>query len=176
MRVTREYFDYAYDVAEKLGCLSMTVHHGYVPNTSYPENWIKRAALFWRAFLEDHPGDMHINMENQLEHGPDILMRLVDAMADERLKLNLDIGHAHCHSRFDVKEWIIQLNERIHYVHIHQNNGQTDEHLGLQQGSIMLDPVFDALEKYAPDAVWALECRLEDMEVSVECLKDRGYL
>jgi len=174
--ITRFYFDYAYRAARELGCGSITVHHGYVPSTSYPENWVRRAADFWKKFFEAHTGDLHIHMENQLEEDPDILLRLIDRVGDERLAVNLDIGHAHCHSRMEVKEWVRQLNGRIQYVHIHQNFGQRDEHLGLADGNIPLEVVLEALEQYAPNATWALECAVTKLEESVAWLKDKGYM
>ncbi len=174
--VTRECFDEAYRTAEALDCRTMTVHQGFVPGTSFPEGWAKRSVEFWRSFLSDHPGNICICMENLLEQDPDSFLRTIDGLGSNRLAVNFDVGHAHCHSPLPVIEWIKQLNDRIHYVHLHQNNGIRDEHLGLAYGNMDLPAVLDALERYAPNAVWALECKLDHMEESVHVLQKLHYL
>lgn len=174
--ITRYYFDYAYETARELGCAGVTVHHGFVPNTSYPENWIKRAVVFWDDFLKAHPGGIEMYMENQCELDTKTLIGIVDACRDSRLSVNLDIGHAHCNSGLPVTDWIKQLGSRIRYTHIHQNNGISDEHLGLRYGNMPLRDVMETLDEYAPEAVWALECDIDHMEESIMLLSEWRYV
>ena len=174
--VTKFYFDYAYRVVEELDCFGITVHHGFVPNTSYPLNWIKRSVDFWKDFFELHPGKIKIYMENLCEQDTVTLIGIVDSCRNNRLSINLDIGHAHCNSPLAVIEWIRELGDRIKYVHIHQNNGLRDEHLGLRKGNIPLLTVLNLLNQYAPEAVWALECNVDEMQDSVEFLEENGYV
>lgn len=174
--VTRFYFDYAYQVAQELGCLGITVHHGFVPNTSHPANWIKRSVTFWQDFFDAHPGNIAMFMENLCEQDTHTLGGIVDASRSDRLCINLDIGHAHCNSNLAVTDWIEQLSHRIRYVHIHQNDGASDQHVGLRQGNMPILEVLGALNEYAPDAVWALECNLDDMEDSILFLREHGLL
>ena len=171
VEVTRFFFDYAYEIGEELGCAGITVHHGYVPGTSYPPNWVKRSGIYWADFFAAHPGAIKMLMENQCEANPETLIGVVDGYSSDRLAVNLDIGHAHCNSPLPVVEWIRQLNHRIKCVHLHQNHGQADEHLGLTQGNIPMAEVLTALNEYAPEAIWALECNLEAMEESIAFLE-----
>jgi len=173
---TRYYFDYAYEIAEELGCSGVIVHHGYVPHTSLPDGWKKRSVIFWNDFFSAHTGGINIFMENHLDRTADIIGDVVDMCQNCRLAVNLDIGHAHCISDMTVADWIKQLNKRIRYVHLHQNYGVSDEHLGLKKGDIPIKEVLDGLNEYAPDAVWALECNLDDMEDSILFLKENGYI
>lgn len=174
--VTRHYFDYAYQVAEALDCRGVIVHHGYVAHTSYPPNWIQRSFKFWQNFFTDHPGHIQMFMENQCEHHPETLMGIIDGFGDARLGVNLDIGHAHCNNPLDVMEWVKLLGHRIQYVHIHQNHGQQDEHLGLHDGNIPMLDVLNLLETVAPDAIWALECNVDAMRDSIEYLLAHRYI
>jgi len=175
VEVTRFYFDYAYDIAEKLGCSGIVVHHGYVPNTSHPPAWIKRAVAFWQDFFVSHPGNVKMFMENLTERTADMFPEIVDICQTERLAVNLDIGHAHF-SGLPVLDWIKQFNRRIKYVHLHQNGGTSDEHLGLRKGTMKIVDVLNALEEHAPEAVWALECSLDDMEDSIALLSEYGFM
>jgi len=53
-------------------------------------------------------------------------------------------------------------------------HGETDEHLGLGKGNISLVEVLAALKEYAPNAIWAIEANLDDMEDSILWLKEKG--
>lgn len=174
VEATKYYFDYAYKAAREVGAKRITVHHGYVPGTSYLPNWIKRAVKFWKEYLLDK--EIAFDMENLLEWDEKPLGEIVDEVDDDRLGLNLDIGHAHCNSKISVVEWIKNLGNKIKYVHLHNNHGERDEHLGLMNGNMDVIAVLNALNEYAPDAVWALECRLEDMEESLIFLKENGFI
>lgn len=173
--VTEFYFDYAYGVANALSCLGITVHHGFVPHTSFPANWVKRSVQFWQAFFNTHPGGIKMFMENQCEENPEPLIGIIDACQNSRLAVNLDIGHAHCNNPLPVLDWVKRLGGRIAYVHIHQNNGENDDHFGLNQGNIPMDAVLKALKEHAPHAIWALECHPDSMEESLIFLRERGY-
>jgi len=61
-------------------------------------------------------------------------------------------------------------------VHLHQNHGSEDEHLGLRKGNMPMAAVLNALGEYAPDAVWALECNLDEMEESIEFLQENQWI
>ncbi len=174
VEATKYYFDYAYKVAKEVNAQRITVHHGYVPGTSYLPNWIKRATTFWKDYLEGK--DIPFDMENLLELNGEPLAEIIDNVSSEYLALNLDIGHAHCNSKASVVEWIKLLGDKIKYVHLHNNHGERDEHNGLRRGTIDVVEVLNALNKYSPNAVWALECCLEDMEDSILLLKENGFI
>ena len=171
---TKFYFDYAYSMAKKLGVKRITVHHGYVPGTSYPPNWIKRSVAFWNNYLKNKT--ICFDMENQCEVDGSISKEIIEKVNSEKLGLNLDIGHAHCNSKVEVLDWIKYLKDKITYVHLHDNHGEKDEHIGLGKGTIPLKEVLKALNKYAPNAIWALECKLEDMEESLNYLKNNKFI
>lgn len=174
VKATKFYFEYAFKVSKKLGVKRITVHHGYVPGTSSITAWTNRAVMFWNDFLKNKT--IAFDMENLLELSPQGLKDIVDEVNNKNLGINLDIGHAYCNSKTDVVDWIKTLGSRITYVHLHDNHGQIDEHLGLGLGNMNLKEVLTALNQYAPDAVWALECRLEHMEESISYLKENGFV
>jgi len=174
--VTRYRFDYAYDVAEKLKANNIVLHHGYVPKTSYPPNWIKRSIMFFDDFFIDKSSNIKIHLENVLELDSDILFGLFEGLQGKDIDICLDIGHAHCNSRISVIEWIKKLKGKIGYVHMHDNNGVEDEHLGLGMGNICLDEVCEALEQYSPQAIWAIESKAEYMQKSIDWMMIRRYI
>lgn len=174
--VTRNRFEYAYDVAEKLKAKNLVLHHGYVPKTSYPAKWIKRSFTFFDDFFANKSKDIKIHLENVLEFDSDMLFELVEGLQSKNIDVCLDIGHAHCNSKISVVEWVKRLKDKIGYVHMHDNNGFEDEHLGLGMGNIPLDEVCEALEQYSPQAIWVIESKTDYIQKSIDWMMTRGYI
>ena len=174
--VTRNRFEYAYDVAKKLKAQNLVLHHGYVPKTSYPPNWIKRSFTFFDDFFANKSNDIKIHLENVLEFDSDMLFEVIEGLQGKNIDVCLDIGHAHCNSKISVVEWIKRLKGKIGYVHMHDNNGFEDEHLGLGMGNIPLDEVCEVLEQYSPQAIWAIESKTDHIQKSIDWMMTRGYI
>ena len=166
----------AVTIAEQLGVTHLVLHHGYVPHTSFPSQWLKRCARFWREFLESTPARISIHLENHLELDATMIADLVAEVGGERLNVCLDIGHAHCCSAQTVVQWTEQLRDKIGYVHLHDNHGEKDEHLALGQGTIAMIDVCDALEEHAPDALWALETGPAGVAPSLAWLSEHRFI
>ena len=47
---TEKRFEAAYEISHKLKIKNIVLHNGYVPGTSYPENWVKRSKYFGIIF------------------------------------------------------------------------------------------------------------------------------
>ena len=123
-------------------------------------------------------------IENQCEEDSEVLKMEIDSVNDPRLKVCLDIGHAHANSNMPVADWITTLGSRIGYLHLHNNHGKAvgrpsymnDEHLGLDMGTMDIAKVFELLEEYCPDAVWNVECKLDYIAKAVDTISELGYL
>ena len=173
---TMKTLQWAYDMAKKLGCTEVVVHNGFVPNTSFYQGWVKNAVVFWNEFFDGKDNSITMMIENQCEENSDVLKMEIDAVNDSRLKVCLDIGHAHANSKMSVEDWIVSLGDRIGYLHMHNNHAvqpnrpsyMNDEHLGLNDGSIDIKNICYLLEKYCPNAIWCLECKLEYMDSSIK--------
>ena len=174
--VARVRLEQAYAIARQLDINHIVLHHGYVPHTSGRAGWIRRSTEFWNSFLAGKSLKVHFYLENMLELEPSILADVVDGIAFPNLSINLDIGHAHCNSQTSVLQWIEALGNRIGYLHLHDNHGEVDEHLGLGQGTIPMVEVCHALNKYALDAIWAIEAEGEGIIESLRWLNDNGIL
>ena len=175
VEITSYYFSYAYDISMQLDCLGIIAHNGYVPNTAPPHAWTRNAGVFWRDFFLAH-NDIDIFLENTLERSTSMLKKVIKKSKSTRLGVNLDVGHANAFGVQPVLQWIEKLGDNIRYVHLNQNNGEYDEHLGLTKGNMDMKEILKCLETHAPQAIWAVECKLDDMEESVLFLRDCGYL
>lgn len=175
-QTTIEMFNFAYDIACTLGCTGVIVHNGYIPNTYEENGWINRATELWNDFLSDKKDNITFYIENQFELSSNLLCRLIDEVNSSKLKICLDIGHVNAHSNHSIKSWIERMNKRIGYVHMHNNNGLVDEHLGINNGTIPTIEVAKILEMYSPDAIWSIECNVDELEQSITFLKDNNII
>ena len=171
-QATRTRFMQALDIAGALGASHVVVHNGYIAYPASLDKWVVRAASVWRSVLPHTPEGTRIHLENQLEREPAAILELLNVLADPRMGICLDIGHAHFYGA-PVLGWVEKLGARITYVHLHDNHGVWDEHLALGQGSLPLVEVLQALEERAPDAIWSIEAPLEP---SLIWLKEHGFL
>ncbi len=170
----RNRFELSYRAAVQLNVQHLILHHGYVPHTSPTDRWLIRCTAFWKDFLQPKGHGIRIHIENMLELEPQLLADLIDSIGSTAVDANLDIGHAHCNSAKTVLDWIGVLGNRIGYVHLHDNNGKEDEHLTFGKGTIPLKEVFSALEQLAPEACWAIESDVNEIQQSIEWLQNNG--
>ena len=170
--VTRRRFLQAAALAKRYGAEKMVVHSGFIPLVYYPEWFAPQSAAFWREFLNDVDG-LTLCVENVMETSPDALRQIAEQVNDPRLRICFDVGHAFCQSG-DLAPWLDALAPYSSHVHLHNNHGTFDEHLGLPDGTLDMAAVIRQLEALAPQATYTLEVR--SARASVEWLLKEGLL
>ena len=78
------------------------------------------------------------------------------------------MGHAHCYSEISVLEWAKELAPYVGHVHIHDNAGDRDSHLGLGKGTIPWEKVLKLLP-CTKERTWTIEC--SNKEDVILCIK-----
>ncbi len=159
-------------LAKRYSAEKMVVHSGFIPLVYYPEWFAPQSAAFWREFLNDVDG-LTLCVENVMETSPDALRQVAEQVNDPRLRICFDVGHAFCQSG-DLAPWLDALAPYISHVHLHNNHGTFDEHLGLPDGTLDMAAVIRQLEALAPQATYTLEVR--SARASVEWLLKEGLL
>lgn len=170
--VTRRRYLQAAALAKRYGAEKMVVHSGFIPLVYYPEWFAPQSAAFWREFLNDVDG-LTLCVENVMETSPDALRQIAEQVNDPRLRICFDVGHAFCQSG-DLAPWLDALAPYLSHVHLHNNHGTFDEHLGLPDGTLDMAAVIRQLEALAPQATYTLEVR--SARASVEWLLKEGLL
>lgn len=170
--VTRRRFLQAAALAKRYGAEKMVVHSGFIPLVYYPEWFAPQSAAFWREFLNDVDG-LTLCVENVMETSPDALRQIAEQVNDPRLRICFDVGHAFCQSG-ELAPWLDALAPYSSHVHLHNNHGSFDEHLGLPDGTLDIAAVIRQLEALAPQATYTLEVR--SARASVEWLLKEGLL
>ena len=146
--------------AELLRPRVIVVHPGF-DELHYGDNrpeWLKNSVKFWREFV---PQARELNtvlaVENIFEKEPSTLKALLEEIDDPCFRHCFDVGHWNMFSTVTLEEWFRELGHFIAESHIHDNHGESDEHLPVGDGAIDFARFFPLLAGYAPNAVWTIE-------------------
>lgn len=172
--LTRRRYRQALAAARDWGCRVMIVHTGFIPLVYFPEWFVEKSVTFWQAFLREVPEDMTLCLENVMEPSPRIPVDIVRQVADPRLRLCLDVGHANTEvSRTPVMEWVEQCRPYLRHLHLHNNAGGWDLHGPLDRGTVPMEEVLRTLagERHLSYTLETLQA-----EENVLWLQDKGFL
>ena len=107
---------------------------------------------------------------------PDEHLEVVKAFRDQGVRAVLDIGHAHT-ANSDLVNYTHLLNDLIVELHLHDNDGVSDDHLPLGVGSIDFEPFFETVRSIGFTGPTILELKSRsDLESSVGFLRKNGIL
>ena len=175
-KVTNYRMQQAYDVAKKMNAKYMVYHNGYYPNTYSYIEWMQNAPTFWQNFLQDKKDDgIKVHIENVFEDDYFILNELMEEIADDKTSMCLDVGHVSAYSKIDVMEWMKILNKYIKHMHIHNNCGNRDSHLGINKGDLDIMEILNLVKD--KDITISLEItNLDELEESLEILYKNGFI
>ncbi|KAB0665054.1 sugar phosphate isomerase/epimerase [Oryzomonas japonica] len=157
---TRRRIRQVFKAAELLRPRVIVVHPGF-DELHYGENrlvWLNNSIDFWREFVPCAKElDTVLAVENIFEREPSTLRALLESIDAPCFRHCFDVGHWNMFTTVRMEEWFAELGPYIGESHIHDNHGQTDEHLPLGEGEIDFDLFFGLLKHYAPGAVWTIE-------------------
>ncbi len=122
---------------------------------SFPE-WAARAADTWAEVLAAWPEHPPLCLENTFETDPATVSGAVAALRDRlspeaaaKVGACLDIGHWYSFAegklRDNLDAWVEALAPYLLHLHLHDNDGSFDQHLGPGQAEIPFDALFARL-------------------------------
>ncbi len=140
------------------------------PEFSWDDQWKVLVDSFTRAAemakergkklcVEPRVGEMIANTDSAL--------RLLDHVDSDNLGIVLDTGHLHAQKEI-LPLSVEKLGKKIYYLHVSDNDGKINKHLGLGKGNIDWEGVFLALKKHGFDGYVGLDIgNVEDLEREV---------
>ena len=143
--------------ANKLDIGMMVVHPGLSSMAVNGTEEVAAERAKWAmTFLEKVSDEYGVSLaiENMPEmkfflgRTADQLARIIDGT---NLSVCLDIGHANTTGQLD--ELVEKLGDRIVHVHVHDNHGETDEHLTLGEGNIDFKDALSKINDYDGDFI-----------------------
>ena len=141
----------------------------FYPGRDWIQN-LKTTRLLFK-FARDH--GVEVAVENVPEPYPFLMKSVEDfrrfySEVDEEIGLVLDIGHANINGQ--IEGFLTNFAERIVHVHVHDNSGESDQHLGIGYGTIDWKKVAKLLKGISYDKVVIVEA-VEHVEESMHRLK-----
>ena len=125
--------------------------------------WLANSLETWQYLLEFVSGtETVIAMENVYELGPHQLRPLFDALDSPQVRFCFDTGHANAFGCASFAEWLEALGHRLGEVHIHDNNGVTDEHLPVGEGTFPFPEFFALLRQRGLSPILTVESHSEE--------------
>lgn len=126
------------EVTAALGADVMVIHSGLLPFFSrggrrhWFGNWSQRMVP-----VLDRAGEMGIRvaLENSWEDRPQLLERLIELIPSGKLYACIDTGHLNTFSRFSIDKWWERLGDSVIAIHLHDNDGLSDDHLPPGRGT-----------------------------------------
>lgn len=175
-KVTMERFSSILSFAEILEPEVVVFHSGY-DSRKYDKRidiWLEGSLQTWKP-INEKAADMGIKIaiENIFEEEPENLRLLAEEMNSESFGLCLDTGHFNLFSMVSLPEWLDKTGSYIIELHLHDNNGITDNHLSIGDGSFDFKALFKRLG--GKNCVYTIESHtVEEVKRSMERL--RAYL
>ena len=155
----------------------MVAHANFIP--LYLElfsTWLKRAVETWELVHNEWPDHPPLYLENVREYDPRPLADLFSELSHINIKFCFDVGHWASYSggmRYNnMSLWIQTMAPYLKHMHLHDNDGVADQHLGLGVGSIPWSELFAGLELLDLAPTFTLEPHTkEDLENSWKFIK-----
>jgi sugar phosphate isomerase/epimerase len=145
---------------------------------SCDEMWLAKSAATWAEMttLARDVGTI-ISLENVYEKDPHILGRLFERLNSKYVCFCFDAGHFNVFSRTPLSLWMQELGPYLGQLHLHDNNGKSDEHLPVGEGKFPFPELFQALREMKKSPVITLEAHAQDdLWQSLNNIKKNGYL
>ena len=88
---------------------------------------------------------------------PEQILKFVEAIDDENLKICLDTGHVSVFEELNLAEEVLRLNDKIRVLHVHDNRNSIDLHMMPYHGIIDWEAFYKALAQIGFDGSLSLE-------------------
>lgn len=116
----------------------VVMHFNYDPvyATDLFDLWLDNTTSFLKRLLQESEG-ITIALENISEPTPAIVAKIKEKVNSSRIIDCFDLGHHNIFAVIPFEKWLdlLKLDHRIHF-HFHDNWGEFDDHLALEEGNI----------------------------------------
>lgn len=156
-------------IAKEIGAQVLVVHSTFMPGltTWKYKDWLHcQVDLLGTLATEAQKDDIVIVVENIIDHNPSNILDIINEVNLNNLKICLDFGHYNLiSSEIAILDWIETIQNHLHYVHAHNNNGRYDSHNSLDNGTLDFESIIPRLQQISPVPKVAIET------YSLDCAK-----
>jgi sugar phosphate isomerase/epimerase len=171
-QIVTERYQHAIRIGAELGIELVVFHANFIAlihTLEYRMGWHNRNVYFWGS-LADYARQygLTIAVENAWEFDPTIIGDVVKEIAHPNLRCCLDVGHAHLFSDMPLEDWLNALNSMIAHIHLNNNDGKIDIHMGLAHGVMDMHKVLKQLRALPSQPSITLE--MDEVDFMIESL------
>ncbi|MBN1163923.1 MAG: sugar phosphate isomerase/epimerase [Candidatus Krumholzibacteriota bacterium] len=133
-----------------LGGRIMVMHTGYLPQFSRGgrRHWFRNWARNMPQVVDKaEEFGVILALENTWDDRPEILLHLAGLLPGGRIRFCLDTGHVNAFSRRPLKQWMDAVWEGLVALHLHDNDGLSDDHLPPGKGTFDFKELFGILKE-----------------------------
>ena len=149
-------FKHAIEFAASVGAQHIVLHPGFLGSPAFSKDTaIKRAMeatqklSAFAAFYKVNLAFENVGYNGQSIYDMEEYLSVLDYF-DENVGYLIDIGHAHLNG-WDIPALIRRAAPRLLGFHFHDNDGKSDAHLPIFEGSVDWDALFTAIRETCPD-------------------------
>lgn len=169
------------EACKELGIKYVVVHSGYLPGISKKECFEKNKIFYEKllplaekyeiTILTENFDKMSVGGMYWIDNAPDLL-ELIEYVNHPLFHAVWDCGHANM-QEMSQEKGITLLGKHIKCLHIHDNNGERDQHMYPFLGTLDMDSLVEGLKKIGYDGYFTLEAVniLRPSSVSDSCFK-----
>ncbi len=140
----------AFELIEVFQPQSIVCHLGFEENKhGYREDlWFENSLEGWRELVEiAETCKTPVMLENTYEQTTVQLKRMLTALDSEYARFCFDVGHVLAFAKNSWQDWLPELVPWLGQVHLHDNHGDVDDHLGLGEGVVDFSSIFAFLKQ-----------------------------
>jgi len=151
LEATRERLKKAIYIAQIYSPQYLIGHAYFIPlYTDLFSKWLARAVDTWAFILEEWPEHPSLFLENVREKDPRPLGDLLSELADQDVRFCFDVGHWSSYGSggqyHNLSFWIQTMAPYLSHMHLHDNDGIADLHMGIGLGVVPWLELFAGLE------------------------------
>lgn len=110
------------------------------------EDRLRLSVSFWAEFVDLAAArGVEVMFENTYEKNPSGHRAFFTALNHPAARFCLDVGHVMAFAGNDWTDWLPELEPWLGQLHLHDNNGQDDQHLAIGSGRFDFEGFFDYL-------------------------------
>ena len=163
--VTRDRFSKVIELAPFFKPKSIVFHPGY-EKWKFDGNvkmWLDSSLQTWGPLIDvaEKQGQI-LAIENVFEETPDTLLLLLNSFESPYFRFCFDTGHHNVFSKLPLSVWLDALGKYLAEVHLHDNHGDSDEHLPVGEGTFDFNQFFALLSEQRLSPVYTIEPHEEE--------------
>jgi len=164
LKATRERLKQAFDLIPVFEPLSIVCHTGYQRKRYHEveKKWLDTALETWAPLVQYLRGTgTTLMIENVYERTPRMLQKLLLGLHSEKVGFCFDAGHMNVFSETSMQGWLKTLGPFLKELHLHDNDGTSDDHLAIGAGKIDFESLFEYVEENRLRPIMTLEAHKE---------------